>query len=120
VEAANGLTAILCSAQYAAQAAYDGSSALSAAAVFLPHLVLLDMDTPQMDGYRIAEGLRQLELAEPPVLIAHTARTDVASLAAIAAAGFDLHVSKPCEVRFLLELLKKTVSNRMRPSNQPD
>ena len=113
-DAANGLTAVLSSAHYEARAAYDGKGALEAAATFRPHVVLLDIDMPQMDGYLTAAGLRQLDFEEPPLLIAHTAHSDVATVAATASAGFDLHLSKPCEVKYLLELLERMTAPRLR------
>lgn len=116
-DAANALTAVLTSAAYDARAAYDGKSALEAAATFRPHVVLLDIDMPQMEGYRTAERLRLLQWDQPPILIAHTANSDVASEVASANAGFDLHLSKPYEIRHLLELLGRAVSLRLRCGN---
>ncbi|MBC8118827.1 MAG: response regulator [Burkholderiaceae bacterium] len=112
-DAANVLTAVLISANFSAQAAYDGLSAVEAASTFHPHVVLLDLDMPMMDGYATAQRMRQLELEDPPLLIAHTARSDVESVAATAHAGFDLHISKPYEVKYLVELLLRTLSVRL-------
>lgn len=109
VDAANGLVAVLSSADYDARAAYDGVTALEVATTFKPHVVLLDIDMPHMNGYVTAEGLRQL--AEPQILIAYTAHSGPESVAATARAGFDLHLSKPCEIRQLLQLLEQTVLN---------
>ena len=112
VDAANGLAAVLSSADYEARAAYDGRSALRAATSFRPHLVLLDIEMPGMDGYATAHELRRLETEELQVLVAYTANSDSGSVAAAARAGFDLHVGKPCEIRELLLLLEATVSKR--------
>jgi len=111
VDAANGLVAVLSSASYEARAVYDGATALEIASTFRPHVVLLDIDMPQMNGYVTAGGLRQLALAEPQILIAFTAHSGPESVAATARAGFDLHLSKPCEVRQLLQLLEQAVLN---------
>jgi CheY-like chemotaxis protein len=111
VDAANGLAAILSSADYEARAAYDGATALEIATTFKPHVVMLDIDMPQMNGYTTALGLRQLAPAEPQILIAYTAHSGPESVAAAARAGFDLHLSKPCEARQLLQLLEQTVLN---------
>lgn len=116
-DAANALTAVLTSAGYDAGAAYDGKSALEAATTFRPHVVLLDIDMPQMEGYRTAERLRRLQWDQPPILIAHTATSDVASEVASASAGFDLHLSKPYEIRQLLELLERAIAVRQRCAN---
>jgi DNA-binding NarL/FixJ family response regulator len=44
--------------------AVDGRSALSAAALLRPDLVVLDVQLPDLDGFAVAEQLRQ---AAPPV-----------------------------------------------------
>lgn len=110
VDAADGLAAVLGSANYMARAAYDGKDALAIVPTFRPHVVLLDIDMPHMDGYATAAQLRRMSSQAPPVLIAHTANSDPASVAAAVKAGFDLHVTKPCEVRHLLRLLKRSVN----------
>lgn len=120
VDAANGLAAVLSSADYEARAAYDGCSALKVATSFRPHLVLLDIEMPGMDGYATAHELRQLAPPDSQVLVAYTAKSDSGSVAAAARAGFDLHVGKPCEMRDLLQLLERTVSSlRYRSASGP-
>lgn len=111
VDAANGLAAVLSSADYETRAAYDGSSALKVATSFRPHLVLLDIEMPGMDGYATAHELRQRAPQDSQVLVAYTANSDSGSVAAAARAGFDLHIGKPCEIRDLLQLLERTVSS---------
>ena len=117
VDAANGLAAVLSSADYQARAAYDGASALQVATTFRPHVVLLDIEMPGMDGYATAHELRQMAPADPQVLVAYTAQSDSGSVAAAARAGFDLHISKPCEMRHLLRLLERAVSTLRRESS---
>ena len=118
VDAANGLAAVLSSADYEARAAYDGTSALAVATSFRPHVVMLDIEMPGMDGYATAHGLRQMAPDDRQVLVAYTANSDSGSVAATARAGFDLHISKPCEIRQLLQLLERTVSS-MRHQDLP-
>ena len=110
VDAANGLAAVLSLADYEARAAYDGLSALKVATSFQPHLVLLDIEMPGMNGYAAAHEFRRLASEDRQVLVAYTANSDSSSVAAAARAGFDLHVGKPCEVRHLLQLLERAVS----------
>ncbi|MGZ8993216.1 MAG: response regulator [Burkholderiaceae bacterium] len=109
-DAANGLVAVLNLADYEARAAYDGFSALKLAASFRPHLVLLDIEMPGMNGYATAHELRRRAPKDSQVLVAYTANSDSPSVAAAARAGFDLHVGKPCEIRDLLPLLERAVS----------
>jgi CheY-like chemotaxis protein len=109
VDAANGLVAVLSLADYEARAAYDGFNAVKAAISFQPHLVLLDIEMPGMDGYATAHEIRRRASKHSLVLIAYTANSDSQSVAAAARAGFDLHIGKPCEIPQLLGLLERAV-----------
>jgi two-component system cell cycle response regulator DivK len=79
--------------------AANGEDAVALACAHRPHLVLMDIQLPGMDG---VEALRRLR-AEPG-----TARTRVVALTAFAmkddrdrflAAGFDEYIEKPISVR---------------------
>jgi CheY-like chemotaxis protein len=109
-DAADGLAAVLATARYDTRVAYDGKHAMEVAATFRPHVVFLDIDMPRMNGYATAQRLRHMASNQPPVLIAHTAHSNSAAIAAATQAGFDLHLVKPCDVLYLLDLLKRTVA----------
>jgi signal transduction histidine kinase/ActR/RegA family two-component response regulator len=84
--------------------AHDGLEAVEAAAVFQPHLVLLDIGLPKMNGYEAAERIR-LQAGIRPTLVALTGwgqdvdrnRSDVA--------GFDAHLLKPVDHDVLMKLI---------------
>lgn len=46
---------------YRTEAAHDGEDALVKAAAFAPHVVLLDIGLPKLDGFQVAERLRRTE-----------------------------------------------------------
>jgi two-component system, OmpR family, response regulator len=52
---------------------FDGRTALDTAAKFRPDAVFLDIGLPGMDGYEIAERLREIPQASRVVLVALTA-----------------------------------------------
>src|SRR3569833_3595562 len=52
--------------------AYDGRAALEAAAKYRPDAVFLDIGLPGMDGYEVAERLRELHESAKTVLVAIT------------------------------------------------
>ena len=87
-------------AGFYARACYSGPTAHLEAAEFLPHICLIDMNMPGMDGDEVAVRLRQI--GRPLVLIAVTALNDDAGRRRIAAAGFDRHLLKPVSPRDLL------------------
>ncbi len=78
------------------RAVYDGQQAVDVARSFWPHVVILDINMPGLNGYEVAAALRAQETAEHRfILIAHTARTEQADIEAADRAGFDHHVAKP-------------------------
>ena len=87
---------------YEVDVAEDGKSGLTRAQDWLPHLVILDLMLPGMDGYRVLRTLRE-HGHEMPVLIL-TARGEEADKVLGFRLGADDYVTKPCGV---LELLAR-------------
>jgi CheY-like chemotaxis protein len=73
---------------------YDGESAIHAAEAFHPHIVLLDLDMPGMNGFEVARRLRQMPGARIRI-IAHTGFGRSEYRTATADAGFDDVLTKP-------------------------
>jgi CheY-like chemotaxis protein len=105
VDAARMMAAALELAGHDAQVAFDGPSALDAAAAAPPDAALLDLGLPVMDGYELAERLAAAHSDDPPILIAVTGYGQVSDRERTAAAGFDAHIVKPVDVPHLLELI---------------
>jgi signal transduction histidine kinase len=88
----------------------DGLEALACAREWRPEVVLLDLGLPGMDGYELAARLRALpELSETP-LIAVSGYGQQRDRDRCAAAGFDLHLTKPVEPARLAEALESARS----------
>jgi CheY-like chemotaxis protein len=85
--------------------AYDGPSALALATAFVPEVVLLDVDMPGMDGYEIAQRLRQLPALASTVLVAQTGWGQEEDFRRAKEAGFDHHLIKPLEMKDLQKVL---------------
>jgi CheY-like chemotaxis protein len=82
--------------------AHDGPLALSLARTFAPHLALIDLGLPVMDGYELARRLRRT--AECPI-IAVTARALDSDRRKSADEGFRAHLVKPIDVARLVEVI---------------
>ena len=95
---------------YEVESAYDGSAALVAAERFRPHVVLLDIGLPKLDGYEVCRRLRERPEGRAAALIALTGWSRPDDLAKARDAGFDHHLSKPVETEHLLRLLADTLS----------
>ena len=83
---------------YDVRVAHTGRDALIAAAEEPFHLVVLDLNLPDMDGLEVAEQLREL----PLVILMLTARADVRSRVAGLYAGASDYLAKPFEMEELL------------------
>lgn len=85
--------------------AHDGQEALQLAREFQPHVVLLDIGLPGMNGFEVAHGLRSQPESRDALLIALTGYGEAESRIRSAQAGFDFHMVKPADVNLLLTML---------------
>jgi signal transduction histidine kinase/ActR/RegA family two-component response regulator len=96
-DAVEMLVLMLESAGYESKGAYDGHEAILVAANFAPHVVLLDIGLPGLDGYEVARRLRVDPAREGIFLIAITGFGQAEDRRLSRAAGFDLHLVKPLQ-----------------------
>lgn len=81
--------------------------ALSAALEFLPEVVFLDVSMPEIDGCAVARRMRQHKALDSAFLVAVTGHGRDQDREMTHAAGFDVHLLKPVDVRDLQLILKK-------------
>ena len=89
------LRSILDGCGYEVVEAADGSEFLECAIAFKPHLVILDLQIPKVDGCMAAILLRRQPAFEKIPMIALVAAVSEISADRIAAAGFTTHLVKP-------------------------
>lgn len=106
-DAANSLAMLLRMKGHQVQVAYDGATALSLAQAYSPHMVFLDIGMPGMDGYEVAQRMRQIDSLKDLVLVALTGWGQPEDRRRTAEAGFDHHLVKPLEPDVLESLLFK-------------
>jgi CheY-like chemotaxis protein len=82
--------------------AFTGEEALQLADTFRPDVILLDIGLPKMNGFEVAERLRNKPETTNIVIIAITGHCQASDLEASAAAGINLHLAKPVELNELL------------------
>ncbi|MDB6153018.1 MAG: histidine kinase [Chthoniobacteraceae bacterium] len=85
--------------------AFTGPEGLSAAADFLPEVVLLDIGLPGMDGFEVARQIRAMPALSDILLIAMTGYASVQDRDQCRVAGFDEHLIKPVDLAVLREWL---------------
>lgn len=84
---------------------YDGRAALEAAAKYRPDAVFLDIGLPGMDGYEIAERLREIPESSRTVLVAITGYGQDEDRRRSREVGIDHHLVKPVAPETLHKLL---------------
>ena len=97
---------LLRSEGYDVRLAHGGEEALSQAAEFRPHVVLLDLQMPDRDGFEVAQELTRRFSDDCPVLIAVTASSDEADRRHADTSGFHQFVTKPYKHQSMLQLIK--------------
>ena len=100
-ECREGVAELLTSAGYLVTQAADGSSGLSSIREDLPHLVITDIDMPEMSGLQLASAIRADPMLDRVVLVALTG----VGLSAAEATCFDLVLKKPLDTDVFLQLI---------------
>jgi CheY-like chemotaxis protein len=96
VNAADALALLVRSAGHGdARVAYTGASALAQAAAFLPTILLVDLDLPDMSGYDVARHLSQHPKLRGLRLIALTASSEHPGRELAREAGIERYLSTP-------------------------
>jgi CheY-like chemotaxis protein len=104
------LAALLWLWGYEVKRASDGPSAVETALAFRPHLVLLDIAMPGMDGFAVARALRCLSGLEGLTLVALTGYGYPGGPRRAWEAGFDHYLLKPVDPEELRETLRGALS----------
>jgi two-component system alkaline phosphatase synthesis response regulator PhoP len=86
--------------------AHNGFEALDIADDFMPHLILLDIMMPEMDGMETCEKIRSSEKLKNVLIVFFTARGEDYSQVAGFDAGADDYITKPIKPRVLVSKVK--------------
>jgi signal transduction histidine kinase/DNA-binding response OmpR family regulator len=105
-DAAEATAVLLQLAGHEVKAVGDGHDALASAPVFAPHVILLDIGLPGMDGYSVARQLRRCSETASSCLIALTGYGQPADQERAKEAGFDHHLTKPADPDELMQLIQ--------------
>src|SRR5207253_10214650 len=85
--------------------AYDGETGIAVARRLKPHMVLLDLAMPGMDGFEARRRLGEEAHAASAYLVAMTGFGNEEDKRRTRDAGFDAHLTKPVELDALVALL---------------
>ena len=91
---------------YTVEKATNGEEALLKAKTFLPHLIILDIMMPGIDGIETCEKLRLMPSMSGTMIAFLTARSEDYSQVAGLESGADDYITKPIKIKVLLSRIK--------------
>lgn len=94
---------------YEVQGVASGPEAVRQAERHVPHLVLLDLGLPGMDGVEVARELRRRHAPQQMAIVALTGWGAKHDRARTEAAGFDEHLTKPIQPSVLAQAVRRGV-----------
>ncbi len=107
---------------YEVSTATNGREALEVATTFVPHLILLDVMMPEMDGIATCRALRQHPELDNTIICFLSARGEDEQQLAGFEVGADDYLTKPIRVQILVSRVKallKRVDEESAPAQQP-
>jgi CheY-like chemotaxis protein len=102
------LELMLGSEGYTVVSAPHGAAALALLDEIKPHIILLDMKMPVMDGWEFLEQYRRRPGRQAPVVVLTAAQDDKRLAADL---GADAYLAKPFAIDDLLRLLERCMSS---------
>lgn len=106
---------------YEVSTATNGREALEVASTFVPHLILLDVMMPEMDGIATCRALRQHPELDNTIICFLSARGEDEQQLAGFEVGADDYLTKPIRVQILVSRVKallKRVDEESAPAQQ--
>ena len=96
----------LLSDHYKVLEAVDGNEALSMARMYLPNLILMDIELPGMDGIETFKIIRSDVYMQNIPVVALTASAMTSERESILAFGFDGYIAKPIDEEVFTSTIK--------------
>ncbi|UEP25972.1 response regulator [Burkholderia ambifaria] len=106
-DSADTLAVLLQLKGHVPRVAYNASDALALVREAVPHLMLIDLSMPDVDGYTLLHELRAIDTPGGMICVALSGHASSSDLARTAREGFDDHLVKPLEMAVLDALLQR-------------
>jgi CheY-like chemotaxis protein len=123
VDMVTSLAMLLQESGYDVRKLYDGSTVLKTAVDYRPHVVLLDMVLPKLNGFEVASQIRQQPALKNTILVLMSGYAKEHNRLSSQKAGFDHHLIKPVDftkVREILASVSGAVSHNGGSDHQLD
>ena len=121
VDAAKSLALVLSIAGVETEIAMDGEEAFARAELWNPHVCVLDILMPKLDGLGVARLIRARGWITRPLLIALTGRTTAQDKRDVLEAGFGHYLTKPADPATIVHIIESYISSDdvARPACDP-
>jgi CheY-like chemotaxis protein len=106
------IQAILDSEQYEVKSAADAEEAIHLLRDWQPHLILMDIQLPGIDGLELTRRLKRDPTYKDTAIVALTAYAMKGDQEKALAAGCDGYISKPVDTRALPGLIRQYLEQR--------
>jgi CheY-like chemotaxis protein len=116
VDGADALGILLSGAGYSVCVVNEGRQAIETAATFQPHIVILDLLIPDMNGFDVAVALKEQPWSDAAVFVAHTGMCTRDIVAKVKQAGFQHFLRKPSCFDDFESILSSLPSSLLRDS----
>lgn len=115
------LNFLMTQAGYETETASTAEDALNKLTIFQPHLMLLDVMLPDIDGFDVLQQIRQTPELTHMQIIMVTAKGRDVEVAKGLMLGADAYITKPFSTKALLSEVQTrlTIARTDRSSNQP-
>ena len=97
--------------------AYDGEEALNKIQIFNPHIVIIDVMMPKMNGFEVC---RKLDNRENIGIVMLTAKSDIVDKVVGLELGADDYITKPFDIREIIARVKSLIRRLNKHSNQSE
>lgn len=114
------LELILSGEEYHVSVAQNGREALDLIAVNRPDLVISDILMPEMDGFELCQRIRQTEEIKSIPIILLTNLSDPAEVLRSLEAGANYFLSKPCDNKALISLVRQALLTKGQSQTDDD
>lgn len=108
-DAAGSLALLLESEGHEARAVCNAKDALAGLESFQPHVAMLDIGLPDMDGYTLARHIRESSRFAGLKLVAITGYGQPDDVSRASEAGFDAHLLKPLDFSLLRRIMERFI-----------
>lgn len=117
VDTVLGFSLLLQAQGHEVRTAYDGMSIVGITEEFRPNVIMLDIGLPGLNGYEVAQQIREQPSGKNVILIALTGYGQESDRQASANAGFDHHLVKPVRFEQIVEILDAVEARDSSPNN---